>query len=115
MSSSSCSLYHYRFLASCQQLGGPALPSIDSCQQEADEAPSCNSFIRETCTYTGKVVLDKDSITDGHACQQLLQEVGWIYGAEYFLFDSNLQRCVFYDSMEMACDAVSGPSHPQIE
>ena len=62
-----CQLYHYRFLASCHVLGGPPLPTIDACQ--VVDSPSCDSFMRETCSYTGQTVLNTTAITNAHACQ----------------------------------------------
>merc|ERR1719153_1047629 len=112
-SSLDCSLYHYRFLSSCNLIAGPKEPSIDDCAKE--ENPSCDSFVRENCLYKGAEVLVKDSITDAHACQDLLITVGWIYKAVYFSFDSIKQVCVLYDALNMDCDAISGPNHPDIE
>merc|ERR1719430_502011 len=108
-----CQLYHYRFLTSCNLIAGPMTPTIDECSK--DEEHSCDSFIRENCLYMGTKVLEKDSITDQHACQDLLLTVGAIYHATYFTFDSNAQVCVLYDTADMDCDAISGPVEPLLE
>merc|ERR1719516_117720 len=113
MSTKECKLFHYRFLTSCNVIAGPMTPSIDECAKE--EAPSCHSFVRENCNSTGSLVLNKNSITDAHACQDLLNTVGQIYKAEYFLFDSDIQECDLYDTKDMDCDAISGPKSPSIE
>ena len=42
-----CSLFHYRFLKSCQFIAGPSEPGIDVCAEET--APSCDSFVRKDC------------------------------------------------------------------
>merc|ERR1711862_793772 len=68
-----CTLYHYRFLTSCNLIAGPVTPTIDECT--VDEEHSCDSFIRENCEYQGDKVLEKGSITDQHACQDLLAEM----------------------------------------
>ena len=115
ISTSSCALFHYRFLSSCQVIGGPVRPSIDECWDTVDTVPSCDSFVRETCVTKGEVVLNKTSITDAHACQQLLQTIGFIYQAEYFVFDSVNQICTFYDSTELECDSLSGPATPALQ
>merc|ERR550519_38821 len=112
-STKECKLFHYRFLTSCNIIAGPKEPSIDDCSKE--EEPSCHSFVRENCNSTGNAVLEKSSITDAHACQDLLITVGFIYGAEYFTFDSDAQDCVLYDTKEMDCDAISGPNLPTID
>merc|ERR1711962_1991241 len=90
-STKECKLFHYRFLT------------------------SCHSFVRENCKYGGNAVLNKTSITDAHACQDLLITVGFIYKAVYFDFDSDAQDCILYDSMDLDCDAISGPKSPSIE
>merc|ERR1712112_639339 len=112
-SSLECTLYHYRFLTSCNLIAGPKGPLIDTCMEAGD--PSCDDFVRENCLYMGNEVLKKDSITDPHACQDLLINVGFIYSAVYFSFDSNAQVCTLYDSMDMDCDAISGPRDPLFE
>merc|ERR1719285_260307 len=108
-----CTLYHYRFLTSCNLIAGPKEPTIDECA--VDEEHSCDSFIRENCEYQGSKVLEKGSITDEHACQDLLAEIGEIYGAVYFMFDNDNQNCVLYSSKDMECDAISGPKDPAMD
>jgi len=110
-SSGLCLLFRYRFLSSCQVVGGPALPSIDSCQQ-IEVKPSCASFVRESCTNQGDVVIQKTSVTNDGDCQELLQLVGTIYGAKYFVFNRIYQTCTFYSSEKMDCDSVSGFRSP---
>merc|ERR1711942_419322 len=112
-SSTNCTLYHYRFLSSCNLIAGPKEPGIDACSDEL--APSCNSFIRENCEYQGERVLQKDSITDAHACQELLLTVAGIYGAAYFMFNSTAQNCVLFSTKDMDCDAISGPKSPAMD
>lgn len=110
-----CSLYHYRYLASCQLVGGAARPAIDECSQQATEADSCNSYVRENCAY-GRVIFSKSSVTDAHSCQALLAILGSVYGAEYFVYDSKHHVCIFYESQEeMTCSAISGPRAPSVE
>merc|ERR1719158_1154127 len=43
-----CDLYHYRYLESCQVVGGPAVPAMDDCMEKGEE-DSCESFIEEDC------------------------------------------------------------------
>ena len=62
-----CYLYHYRYLDSCGVVGGLAEPSMDLCGQENED--TCDSFVKEECTYNGNIVFFKESVTDGHSCQ----------------------------------------------
>merc|ERR1712080_452847 len=87
-SSLDCTLYHYRFLTSCNLIAGPEKPGIDECSHE--EEPSCDSFVRENCVYNGENVLEKESITDSH-------------------------DCTLYTTKEADCDAISGPSTPSMD
>merc|ERR1711962_328960 len=112
-STKECKLFHYRFLTSCNVIAGPKEPSIDECAKE--EEPSCHPFVRENCKYAGNAVLNKTSITDAHACQDLLITVGFIYKAVYFDFHSDAQDCILYDSKEVDCDAISGPKEPSLD
>ena len=80
-----CDLYSYSYLASCRVIAGPPAPGIDACSDGTK--PSCDQFTREDCTYLGAKVLETHSITDSHACQELLLLLGAAYGAEYFSFD----------------------------
>jgi hypothetical protein len=107
-----CGLFHYHYLATCGIIGGPAEPAIDSC---SGQAGGCGAFRGEDCPYLGDIVLEKEAITDPHAGQQLLATLGVIYHADYFTFDSSAKVCTLFSSMDRDCDAVSGPSLPDIE
>merc|ERR1712059_47257 len=87
--------------------------TINECSE--DQEPTCDSFIRENCKYLGTEKLKKNKITDAHACQDLLREVGFVYGAVYFEFDTNTKECVLFDSKDADCDAISGPRTPSME
>ena len=89
------------------------MPNMDECAAELED--SCNSFIREDCLYSGDVVFNKTSVTDAHSCQALLQTLGAIYKAEYFVYDSIKHKCVFYTSRDSACNGFSGPALPDID
>jgi hypothetical protein len=71
--------------------------------------------MQEDCTYTSNVVLNKTSITDVHACQELLITIGFVFNAEYFVYDSTKHDCVFYDKPTRNCNAISGPDSPTVE
>merc|ERR1712133_350237 len=59
--------------------------------------------------------MSKESVTDAHACQDLLRTIGFIYGSQYFSFDSNTQVCSFYKTKDVICDAISGPWDPVMD
>merc|ERR1712013_626431 len=110
-SSGFCDLYHYRYLASCQVVGGPDYPSLDDCLDIGD---TCDSFIQEDCSYTADIVLERSSLTNTHHCQDLLLILGDVLGAEYWVYDSNNHTCFLYSSQGRHCDKWSGPGTPDI-
>ena len=101
-----------RFLESCAVIGGTADPVLDECAGELEN--SCNSFVREDCTYKGEEKFN-NTVTDAHACQELLQILGGVYGAEYFVYDSTTTDCIFYSTTASECDGYSGPTRPDID
>merc|ERR1712180_562810 len=107
-----CLLFHYRYLDSCELIGGTAEPTLDVCSKELEN--TCNSFVREDCEY-GDLVFNKTSVTDSHACQQLLATVGFVYKAEYFVYDSLNHVCDFFTKKESTCDTLSGPVFPDFD
>jgi hypothetical protein len=107
-----CYLFEYRYLDSCEVIGGLAAPVLDICHVEIED--SCTSFKREDCTYNGNVVFNRTSVANAHACQQLLGTIGYLYGGAYFAYDRIHHTCVFYDSKEAACVAFSGPRTPDM-
>merc|ERR1711962_155845 len=107
-----CDLFHYRYLESCELIGGTAEPTLDVCSQEIES--TCNSFVREDCEY-GDLVFNKTSVTDSHACQQLLATVGFVYKAEYFVYDSLNHVCDFFTKKESTCDVLNGPVFPDFD
>jgi hypothetical protein len=108
-----CFLFRYRYLDSCDVIGGLAAPKLDVCHEEILD--SCTSFKREDCTYRGNVVFNRTSVVNAHACQSLLATLGSAYGAEYFVYDSLHHECALYDSKEADCVAFSGPDLPALE
>jgi len=105
-----CYLYHYRFLESCLIIGGTPSPSLDVCSHIQED--SCDSFVRQDCAYDGDLVFNKTSVTNAHFCQALLETVGFVYGAKYFVYDSFQHECFFYSSVDASCDSLSGPALP---
>lgn len=114
-----CFLFRHRFLEICQLVGGQAHPDITQLLQEPDHDSACDSFVGENCTYTGSVVFTKiwpeEAIMNHVECQKLLSQIGDVFKAEYFVYDSDKHSCVWYDSPEAHCDGISGPVQPQIQ
>ena len=85
---------------------------MDECAQELEN--TCNSFIRDDCEYQGDLLFER-SITDAHACQKLLQTLGEVYQAEYFVYNSTSNICKFFSTTASECDGYSGPKLPDID
>jgi hypothetical protein len=97
-----------------QVIGGLATPKLDVCHEEIED--SCSSFKREECSYdNGNVVFNRTSVANSHACQNLLSTIGYVYGGQYFVYDSLHHTCVFYDALPADCSAYSGPDLPDIQ
>ena len=110
-----CELYHYWYVASCQLIGGTASPPIDECLDIGEVDPnSCDGFLQENCEYSD-LILEEDSVTDRHSCQDFLIGLGPLTGAKYFVYDSDNHKCKLYSSIEYNCSTALGPSHPDIE
>jgi hypothetical protein len=87
-----CYLFEYRYLDSCEVIGGLSAPILDDCHVEIED--SCTSFKREECTYSGNVVFNRTSVSNAHACQQLLATVGYLYVGVYFVYDRIHHTCL---------------------
>ena len=104
---------HFRYLDSCQVIGGLATPVLDACHEEIQD--SCTSFKREDCVYSGTAVYNRTSVNNAHSCQSLLSTIGYVYGGVYFVYDSLHHTCTFYDSVGASCSAFSGPDLPDLD
>ena len=109
-----CSLFRFRYLASCQVVGGLATPPLAACHEE-EESNSCASFKWEECAYSGNVVFNRTAVPDAYVCQSLLSTIGYIYDGVYFVYDSLDESCLFYDSKVAYCAALSGPVLPDMQ
>ena len=107
------SILYFRYLDSCQLIGGTAQPMLDECAQELES--TCNSFVQEECTYAGTDIFHKSSVTDAHSCQEILVTLGEVLGGDYFVFDSDTSICTFFDSREFTCSSLSGPVMPSFD
>ena len=62
-----------------------------------------------------KVVWQSDAVIDAFACQEYLQLLGPVYGAEVFFFSDLEGVCYLLDSADRACVSMSGPAEPSVE
>ena len=52
--------------------------------------------------------------TDAFACQEFLQLLGPVYGAEVFFFSDLEGVCYLLDSADRPCVSMSGPVEPSV-
>jgi hypothetical protein len=75
-------------------------------------------FRDESCEFLGELVLEK-TVTDYHSCQEVLQSLGELILATYFVYDSSSEpdghTCRLYNSWARSCTTVMGPAYPAYE
>merc|ERR1719153_1311678 len=74
-STQECELFHFRFISTCNKIGGPKDPLVKACSNEDSEG-SCHSFINEDCTYNGEIMMVTKGVTGSAACQDILIQFG---------------------------------------
>ena len=105
---------HNGYLASCAIVAGPSTPSLAECDAETP-TDSCLLFVSEDCNYTGEVVYTSKDVVSAADCQDLLLEIGFLYGGEMFVHDASQQNlCEFRSSSTKECSGVNGPVAPSI-
>merc|ERR1712240_522734 len=75
-STQECELFHFRFISTCNVIGGPKEPLVQACSKEDAAGGSCHSFISEDCTYNAEVVMVTEGVTASDACQDILIQFG---------------------------------------
>ena len=63
---------------------------------------------------SGKVLFQTDAVIDAFACQEYLQDLGPVYGAELFFFSDLEGVCYLLDSPDRSCVSMSGPAAPHV-
>ena len=63
---------------------------------------------------SGKVLYETDTLTDAFDCQEFLQLLGPVYGAEVFFFSDLEGVCYLLDSADRDCVSMSGPAAPSV-
>ena len=63
---------------------------------------------------SGQVMFQTEAVIDAFACQEYLQLLGPVYGAEVFFFSDLEGVCYLLDSADRACVSMSGPAEPSV-
>ena len=63
---------------------------------------------------SGQVLFQEDAVMDAIACQEYLQLLGPVYGAEVFFFSDLEGVCYLLDSPDRSCVSMSGPAAPSM-
>ena len=63
---------------------------------------------------SGQVLFQDDAVIDAFACQEYLQLLGSMYGAEVFFFSELEGVCYLLDSPDRLCLSMSGPAAPSV-
>ena len=64
---------------------------------------------------SGKFMFQSDAVIDAFACQEYLQLLGPVYGAEVFFFSELEGVCYLVGSPDRSCVSMSGPAAPSVE
>ena len=63
---------------------------------------------------SGTVLFQDDAVIDAVACQEYLQLLGPVYGAEVFFYSDLQGVCYLLDSADRSCVSRSGPRSPSV-
>ena len=105
-------LRRYTYLSRCRNVSSTASPGIVTCISQ--ESGTCDDFVDEDCEMSGQVLFETDTVIDAFACQEYLQLLGPVYGAEAFFFSDLEGVCYLLDSTDRACVSMSGPAEPSV-
>ena len=107
-----CSLLRYSYISRCRNVSSTASPGISTCYSQ--DSWTCDDFVDEDCEMSGQVLFETDTVIDAFACQEYLQLLGPVYGAEVFFFSDLEGVCYLLDSADRACVSMSGPAEPSL-
>ena len=91
-----CSLLTSSYLPLCHKISSTASPGISTCLSQ--DSGTCTDFLDENCEMSGKVLFETDTVIDAFACQEYLQLLGPVYGAEVFFFSDLEGVCYLLDT-----------------
>ena len=107
-----CTLLTYSYLPLCHNISSAASPELPICISQ--DSGTCDDFVDEDCEMSGEVLWESDAVIDVFACQEYLQLLGPVYGAEVFFFSDLEGVCYLLDSADRACVSMSGPAEPSV-
>ena len=62
----------------------------------------------------GQVLWQNNTVIDAFACQEYLQLLGPVYGAQVFFFSDMEGVCYLLDRADRSCVSISGPAAPSV-
>ena len=107
-----CTLLRYSYLSKCQNVSSTSSPELSTCFSQ--DSGTCDDFVDEDCQMSGQVMFQTDAVIDAFACQEYLQLLGSMYGAEVFFFSDLEGVCYLLDSPDRSCLSMSGPRAPSM-
>ena len=107
-----CSLLTYSYLSLCHNISSTSSPELSTCFTQ--DSGTCDDFVDEDCQMSGQVLFQEDAVFDAIACQEYLQLLGPVYGAEVFFFSDLEGVCYLLDSPDRSCVSMSGPAAPSM-
>ena len=108
-----CTLLTSSYLSLCRNISSTASPDLQTCLSQ--DSGTCDDFSDEDCEMSGRVLFQTDAVIDAFACQEFLQLLGPVYGAEVFFFSDLEGVCYLLDSPDRSCVSMSGPVAPSVE
>ena len=105
-----CTLLRYSYLSRCRNVSSTSTPEVSTCLSQ--DSGTCDDFVDEDCQMSGQALFKTDSVIDAFACQEYLQLLGPLVGAEVFFFSDLEGICYLLDSPDRSCVTLSGPATP---
>ena len=102
-----CTLLTYSYLSLCHNISSTSSPGLATCISQ--DSGSCDDFVDEDCQASGKILWQSDAVVDAFACQEYLQLLGPVLGAEVFFYSDHDEVCFLLDSADRSCISMSGP------
>ena len=107
-----CTILTYSYLPLCHNISSTASPDLSTCLSQ--DSGTCDDFVDEDCEMSGKVLFQSDAVIDAFTCQEYLQLLAPVYGAEVFFYSDHDEVCFLLDSPDRSCLSMSGPRAPTL-
>ena len=108
-----CTLLTYSYLSLCHNISSTSSPELSTCISQ--DSGTCDDFVDEDCVMSGKVLFQSDAVIDAFTCQEYLQLLAPVLGAEVFFYSDHDGVCFLLDSADRSCLSMSGPRSPFLE